>query len=137
MRSSEELEYSVVKKQPSESPFFFAVNSLCCAIKAVREVCSLRSTLIDDIFVGIHVNKLLIIFFCDFCRCKMNKGLVEGYKHLPYIAQGGLVVNMAGLKSSDEWQNDKVQTSHHAIQISIKDSTGERTSKKGRKTKRK
>lgn len=136
MRSSEELEYSVVKKQPSESLFFSAVNSLCCAIKAVRKVCSLRTTLMDGIFVEIHVNKLLIISFCDFCRCNMNKGLFEGYKHLPHIAQGGLVVNKAGLKSSDEWQNEKVQTSHHVTQISIKDSTGERTSKERKKKKK-
>lgn len=135
MWSSEELEYSVVKKQPSESPFFFAVNSLCCAIKAVRKVCSLRSTLMDGIFVEIHVNKLLIISFCDFCRCNMNKGFLEGYKHLPHIAQGDLVVNKAGLKSLDKWQNEKVQTSHHATQISINDSTGERTSKEGKKNK--
>lgn len=136
MRSSEELEYSVVKKQPSESPFFFAVNSLCCAIKAVRKVCSLRSTLTDGIFVEIHVNKLLIISFCDCCRCNTNKGFLEGCKHLLHIAQGGLVVNKAYLKSSDEWQNEKLQTSHHATEISIKDRTGERTSKERKKTKK-
>lgn len=136
MWSSEGLECSVVNKQPSESPFFFAVNSLCCAIKAVRKVCSLRSTLVDGFFVEIHVNKLLIISFCDFCRCNMNKGLLECYKHLPHIAQGGLVVNKAGLKSSDKWQNEKVQTSHHATQISIKNSTGERTSRERKKNKK-
>lgn len=63
----------------------------------------------------------------------MNKGFLEGYKHLPHIAQGGLVVNKASLKSLDKWQNGKVQTSHHGTQISIKDSTGERTSKEGKK----
>lgn len=136
MWSSEELVYSVVKKQPSENPFFSAVNSLCCAIKAVRKVCSLRSTLMDGIFVEIHVNKLLIISFCDICRCNMNKGLFEGYKHLTHIAQGGLVVNKAGLNSSDEWQNEKEQTSHHATQISIQDSAGERTSKERKKNKK-
>lgn len=111
--SSEELKYSVVNKQPSESPFFFAVNSLCCAIKAVRKVCSLGSTLMGCIFAENHVNKLLIIFFCDCCRCNMNKGLLEGCKHLLHIARGGLAVNKAGLKGSDEWQNEKVQRSHH------------------------
>lgn len=76
----------MVNKQPSESPFFFAVNSLCCAIKALRKVCSLRSTLMDCIFVGNHVNKLLIISFCDCCRCNTNKGFLESYKHLLCIA---------------------------------------------------
>jgi len=113
MWSSEELEYFVVNKQPSERLFFFALKSLCCAIKAVRKVCSLRSTLVDCIFAENRVNKLLIIFFCNCCRCNMNKGLLEGCKHLLRIAQGGLVVNKAGLKGSDEWQNEKVQTSHH------------------------
>lgn len=86
MWSSEELEYSMVNKQPSESPFFFAVNSLCCAIKALRKACSLRSTLMDCIFVENHVNKLLIISFCDCCRCNTNKGFLESYKHLLCIA---------------------------------------------------
>lgn len=90
----------------------------------------------DSIFVEIYVNKLLIISFCDFCRCNMNKGLLEGYKHLIHIAQGGLVVNKAGLKSSDKWQNEKVQISHHVTQISIKDNTGERTSKEKKKNKK-
>lgn len=112
MWSSEELEYSMVNKQLSESPFFFAVNSLCCVIKALRKVCFLRSTLMDCIFVENHVNKLLIISFCDCCRCNRNKGLLEGYKHLLCIAQGGLAVNCDCLRGSDEWQNEKVQTSH-------------------------
>lgn len=66
----------------------------------------------------------------------MSKGLFEGYKHLPHIAQGGLVANKAGLKSSDKRENEKEQISLHATQISIKDSAGERTSK-GSKTERK
>lgn len=103
MWSSEEFEHSMVKKQPSESPFFFAVNSLCCAIKAVRKVCSFRSTLMDCIFVENHVNKLLIISFCDSCRCNRKKGLLEGCRHLLHIAQGGLAVNRVGLKASNGW----------------------------------
>lgn len=67
----------------------------------------------DCIFVENHVNKLLITFFCDYCRCNTNKGLLEGCKQLLHIVQEGLSVNKAGLKRSDERQNEKVQTSHH------------------------